>query len=593
MKRSTSSLALGLLSSSALTTALRCSIRGRATHHGGQISGLSNTPQKSSSLLSVGTGAGNESNIINSNNMFYSTNITIAGVGTYMSEQAKSAFTDISAVLEIPVQLDTGSTDLWIDPQGHPGAFTAVQNFTDVPVTLRYEKGSVEGSVARANMSFADFNVENQAFVSATNAVNLDMLFEMGVWGMMGLGFDALSDVDNAVDAYKNETWGRSLLSNLFLQEPETPNHIAFALERAGDLDDTAQGSFDVGEIQPQYEAVEDSNLIPLWPETAEQWTVLVDSITVAGSNIPLNSTVKGDVGTTPPAGKSVALLDTGSSFAEIPRWAVDAIYGSISGSAYHAQDDLWLVPCMGEVKVSMVIGNITIHIHPFDLTIPTVHDNSDGTQKTYCRNTLVSASNSPNTFDFRLGTTFLRNVYSVYDFGDFDDDGNMGKPYVRLLPLTDPTTAGASFQKNRAAALSQLPPEGSIQALVSVTAPNTLTDSGLSGSSGSGSGSGTNGVNNLASASLSDTDDASVNETLDKLLKYAPVALALLGLNVVLLFGAIALGAYAIFRKPNKAKSPSTGPNARGVYAPVRKLHDDDARSHASTGQYDIPQSA
>ncbi|KAG8749788.1 hypothetical protein FRC12_013227 [Ceratobasidium sp. 428] len=448
MKRSASSLALGLLSSTTLTTALRCSIRGRATHHGGHISGLSNTPQKSSSLQSVGTGTGNESNILNSNNMFYSTNITIAGV-------------------EIPVQLDTGSTDLWLYPQSHPGALTAVQNFTDVPVTLRYEKSSIEGFVARANLSFAGFNVENQAFVSVTNAVNLDMLFEKGIWGMMGLGFDALSDVDNAVDAYKNETWGRSLLSNLFLQEPETPNHIAFALERAGDLDDTAQGSFDVGEIQPQYEAVEDSNLIPLWPETAEQWTVLIDSMTVATSNIPLNSTVKGDVGTTPPAGKSVALLDTGASFAEIPRWAVDAIYGSISGSAYRAQDDLWLVPCMGEVDVEMVIGETKVPIDPLDLTLPVVRNESDGTQKTYCRNTFVSASNNPDTFDFRLGTAFLRNVYSVYDFGDFDDDGNMGKPYVRLLPLTDPTAASASFQKNRAAALSQLPPEGSIQALL------------------------------------------------------------------------------------------------------------------------------
>ncbi|KAG8707320.1 hypothetical protein FRC09_001890, partial [Ceratobasidium sp. 395] len=442
---------------------------------------------------------------------------------------------------------------------------------------------SIEGFVARANVSFAGFNVEDQAFVSVTNAVNLDMLFKNGVWGMMGLGFDALSDVANAVEAYKNETWGRSLLSNLFLQEPETPNHIAFALERAGDLDDTAQGSFDVGEIQPRYEAVEDSNLIPLWPETAEQWTVLIDSMTVGASSIPLNSTVKGDVGATPPTGKSVALLDTGASFAEIPRWAVDAIYGSISGSAYRAQDNLWLVPCMGEVDVEMVIGGTNVSINPHDLTMPVVRNKSDGTQETYCRNTFVTASNNPDTFDFRLGTAFLRNVYSVYDFGDFDDDGNMGKPYVRLLPLTNPATASASFQKNRAAALSQLPPEGSIQALVGVTALDTLTDSSLSGSSGSSSG--TNGANNLASASLSDTGDALVNETLDKLLKYAPVALALLGLNVVLLFGAIALGAYAIFRKPNKAKSSSTGPNARGVYAPVRKLHDDDARSHASIG--------
>ncbi|KAG8696758.1 hypothetical protein FRC08_006954, partial [Ceratobasidium sp. 394] len=456
MKPSTSSLALGLLSSSALTTAIRLPIQRRVSRgHVEGITGLSPTPQLSHSLVSAGVGGANDSEIQNSNNMFYSTNITIAD-------------------MEVPLQLDTGSTDLWVYPEAYPGIFANVHNFTDVPVGVRYGKGSVQGFLSVANVSFAGFDVDDQAFITVTNATDMDGLFNKGAYGIMGLGFDTLSQVVDAVQEKYNATWGRSLLSNLFLQEPNTPNHIAFALERADDLDDMATGSFDVGEIQPQYAAIEQSSPIPLWPETANRWTTLLDAMNVANSSVPLNSTFEGDNESDPPAGKSVALLDTGSSFALVPKWAVDAIYGSIPGSAYSEQDDTWFVPCMAEGVVSFTIGAVTVPIHPLDLTLPQVYTKSTGEKATHCINTFVSLGADLTPFDFLFGDSFLRNVYAVYDFGDFDASGNMGKPYIKLLPLTDPTAASASFKKNRAATLSQLPPEGSIKDLTGVSTPNS-----------------------------------------------------------------------------------------------------------------------
>lgn len=52
--------------------------------------------------------------------------------------------------------------------------------------------------------------------------------------------------------------------------------------------------------------------------------------------------------------------------------------------------------------------------------------------------------------FDWILGTTFLRSVYAVYDFGDFDSSGAMGSPYIQLLSVVDINTASQSFQTQR-----------------------------------------------------------------------------------------------------------------------------------------------
>ena len=51
---------------------------------------------------------------------------------------------------------------------------------------------------------------------------------------------------------------------------------------------------------------------------------------------------------------------------------------------------------------------------------------------------------------DWIIGDNVLRSVYSVYDFGDFDSNGKMGNPYIKLLSLVDPNEASADFASAR-----------------------------------------------------------------------------------------------------------------------------------------------
>lgn len=67
-----------------------------------------------------------------------------------------------------------------------------------------------------------------------------------GAQGILGLGFTSLSDIDLAVNK-TGGSWGRSLLYNLFLDNPEEQNFITFALQRSTEANDDVQGAFTIG----------------------------------------------------------------------------------------------------------------------------------------------------------------------------------------------------------------------------------------------------------------------------------------------------------------------------------------------------------
>jgi hypothetical protein len=87
-------------------------------------------------------------------------------------------------------------------------------------------------------------SIPKQAFLDSSSAQNPALSY--GADGILGLGINALSTIDALVNMTSSSA-GRSLLYNLFLDNPSTPNFIAFSLQRSSDQTDTADGSFTVG----------------------------------------------------------------------------------------------------------------------------------------------------------------------------------------------------------------------------------------------------------------------------------------------------------------------------------------------------------
>ena len=165
---------------------------------------------------------------------------------------------------------------------------------------------------------------------------------------------------------------------------------------------------------------------------------------------------------------------------------------------------------------------------------------------------------------DWLIGDNVMRSLYTVYDFGDFDDSGEMGDPFMQLLSLVDPNEASKEFHSARG---------GSASSNITYKAKAVST---------------TNASGDSSSSSVTTSSD--ITDTINKLATYIPAMLAVMALNaLVILILAVAAIIYML-RRRNKNRSrrvnigraspmplqrtssfgPPSGSDPLGTYQPV-----------------------
>jgi predicted aspartyl protease len=424
---------------------------------------------------------------------------------------------------EYPVQLDTGSSDLWIK-----GSTTPLPNSkpTDTAYNLTYAIGWASGNISYAPVTFANLSIPSQAFLDVSSAVNPALGY--GANGIVGLGFTSLSTIDAIVN-HSSSSAGRSLLYNLFEANPKEPNLLSFALQRSTEPGDEVEGSFSIGEYEPDYMAIVNQTAIPTWPvNSPSRWNILLDAVIVNNNNNSIVLPTTTVVGA--PSNKAVMLMDSGSSFTYAPKAICDAIYGSIPGANYDPKIGQWVVPCGYEVDMALQIGGNVFPIHPLDVT-PSGLTNSN-----VCVGSFVPQSVSVGAveFDMLVGDNFLRSVYSVYDFGDFDESGKMGNPYMKLMSIIDPDEASVDFHQSRGGQ------------------PKTnITYQGLNG----------------AAAMPSFNISQDISSSLERIGRYIPAMLAVVALNALILVILAIAGAIIYCRRRRSSARPRA---ARGRMSPM-----------------------
>ncbi|KAF5331633.1 hypothetical protein D9611_007674 [Ephemerocybe angulata] len=333
------------------------------------------------------------------------------------------------------VQLDTGSSDLFIK-----GPTSPIPGTTETALmhNLSYAIGWAYGNIAYAPVEFLNISVQSQAFVDADNANNPALGY--GAAGIAGLGFTRLSSIDDALTK-AGSTTGKSLLQNLFEANPNEPNYMTFALQRSTENDDDVEGSFTIGELEEEYSAITGNAPISTWPiQNPYRWNVLLDALIVNDTITPGTTNIVGA-----PSNKAVVLLDSGSSYTYAPPAIVEAIYKNVPGAALDTASGYWRVPCEVEINMALQIGGQVFPVHPLDVTPNVVSDSSK------CIGSFVPQALGPDwDFDWLIGDNFLRSVYSMYDFGDFDSSGKMGSPFIKLLSIVDADDASVAFHKQR-----------------------------------------------------------------------------------------------------------------------------------------------
>lgn len=142
-----------------------------------------------------------------------------------------------------------------------------------------------------------------------------DFFFTQNVSGMLGLGFNS-----------------------------DAASRVRHALAASSDARNT-----DTGDTLSVFSNPAASNL--------QRWLVSVDAISLGGRTVQTKSSYADA-----PGGQALAWLDTGTSYAELPRDVWTAPYSTIPGAMplngrFGAIADRWLVPCTPRISVAFVLG--------------------------------------------------------------------------------------------------------------------------------------------------------------------------------------------------------------------------------------------
>ncbi|TBU55658.1 acid protease [Dichomitus squalens] len=448
-----------------------------------------------------------EVGLANSGNVIYLVNVTLGGE-------------------DFTVQLDTGSTDLWVDARGRNVKLT---NSTTITANETYGQGSASGTINYAELTVGDYVVASQAFVKASEVENMPA----GIQGILGMAFDNARIFENLEQAWGTEAaekLGRAFITNLFARNQSLPNNFDLQLGRSTFDDPTGNNTFIISGHAAGFEDV--AQAPKLTREVSDHWTVLLDEMRVDGKQFLFNKSVVSGV----PEGNVLAVLDSGFSLPPLPAAAVNAIYSTVPGAVLHSSPigalNGWILPCdFPPIDVSFTFGGKEYPVHPLDLFLPVfpvpIIENGSEKNVTVCVATYQALALDPasfNTFDLILGDAFLRSVYASFDYGDYNPTNNTnGQPFVQMVSTVDVYSAPNEFEDFLSELRSNAPP--SLEPSVFVTkqlspsltgGTNASTDSSVRGS--------------LATDAVATSSGSS--NGLDK--KWGTIALALLAANLL-----------------------------------------------------------
>ncbi|KAG0292723.1 hypothetical protein BGZ97_005521, partial [Linnemannia gamsii] len=138
--------------------------------------------------------------------------------------------------------------------------------------------------------------------------------------------------------------------------------------------------------------------------EGRRPWSVPVGGITVGGTKINVSG--------------ALVAIDTGTTAMLVPRAISDSINGAIPGAIkVSTQGGLWYMPCSGDTVITMTFGTLTFQIPYTHLAIQSARSKTQ--QGEYCLSAVMFPTGSTVTIqEWLIGDVFLKNVYTVFDFG-------------------------------------------------------------------------------------------------------------------------------------------------------------------------------
>ncbi|THV02475.1 acid protease [Dendrothele bispora CBS 962.96] len=369
-----------------------------------------------------------------------------------------------SSSQSISLQVDTGSSDLWIastscsssscsnvpsdkryDPQSSSSSHQLGASFG-----LNYLRGSVNGSIVFDTVSIGGYSVEGQALASVdiVDSESLSSSFS----GILGLALPDNSVISNVIPATEDSFDGATIASNIFslAPVPQAPaaRFLSLTLSRPGS--DTVPALLGIGRHPSNVPQIDGSKIHYTSPlpsltnigTSAGQrfWKSNIRDITVWVNNEPKTVTLPTSTGGV--GGLPSAILDTGVPVILASKAIADGIYGAIGVGP--ASDGNYYVDCSTPLNMTITLDDRTaIPLHPLDLTLVPPSDISSKT----CTG-LIQAADTSAYGDMILGVPFLRSVYMVMAYQVPNSDGSF--PDLRPTEESDSASGSATVNEIR-----------------------------------------------------------------------------------------------------------------------------------------------
>ncbi|EIW67855.1 hypothetical protein TREMEDRAFT_39997 [Tremella mesenterica DSM 1558] len=402
------------------------------------------------------------------------------------------------------LQVDLGSSDLWVasdlctssDCASAPALFnTSLSLDSGQSVNWTYESGAVSGEIFWEEMALGNFTIGYQAFVAAQTVTQEDL--SGGAFsGVLGLALPANSFILKQIPGTTGSSAdGATFLDNLFGLGSAAPTERLFSLSLERREDVRTSSFLGIGTTFDTYcpkPCSPPSSPIVAQPQLGvtgyTHWRIQLQSITATTWSDPQHG-LGGQV-TTVTLGASqvdtskstpLAVLDSGGvqilvgykPFAD----SIYSIYGIQASS-----DGIYRLPCTQQLALTFTFAETEYSVHPLDMSWA---DSADPSQQT-CIGAIQYSSTLGSTGDFILGSSFLKNVYSIFQYPDTMRT-TVWQPSVGLVSLTNASLASQEFYAVRSLHQSL----SSISANHQTTSPSSpLSPSSSPGSSSSHSAS-------------------------------------------------------------------------------------------------------
>lgn len=320
---------------------------------------------------------------------------------------------------------------------------------------------SASGILAADTASLFNTSVTGQAF-ALINSTNVT-LSSQGISGVLGLGFPRGSTISRSLVGYQDQLGSVStlpLMTNLLQSSNESYPLFGLYLTTTG-------GRATFGAVDPQILPSEEARSQVEWFDVTpfpsgdtslpSNSTLNIDGPALGAYVqwvLPLTSAgVGGSPATLTPTYSQVgqyplALIDSGSSSILGPAQDVASIFSKILNSR-HVGGGRFVVPCDTTSRMYFSFGGRNLTLLPEDYII-----GPDAQQPYLCFAWPAAAAPDATGVDWILGTPFLRTVYSLFSIGiDYKEP-----PKVGFYPLRQQANATASsvvFQPEPTASLS------------------------------------------------------------------------------------------------------------------------------------------